>query len=590
MRRQTTPENTALTREQRTAALEAMSGGEGLDVLVVGGGITGAGIALDAAARGLRTGLVEMGDWASGTSSWSSKLVHGGLRYLYQLDFALVHEALAERGRLLTTTAPHLVKAQPFLWPLKHAYERSYSAIGVGMYDALALASSRGHRTVPVQKHLGRKGTRALAPALQTTGLAGSIRFYDARVDDARLVIDLVRTAVGLGALAANRTRVTGFLTDARGHVGGAAITDLETGAVHEVRAERTINATGVWTEATQDLATDAGGLKVLASKGIHIVVPKETIDAETGIFLRTEKSVLFIIPWKRYWVIGTTDTAYHENRREPVADLEDIDYVLEQANSVLAKPLTHDDIIGTFAGLRPLLQPGTLDGDESKSTQVSREHTVTEAAPGLTVIAGGKLTSYRQMAEDAVDFTIGKDKAKQTPSVTKKTPLEGAAGYHSMWSRRAAIARESGLSIDHVEDLLDRYGSDIDLLLDMIEERPDLGNELKGAPEYLRAEIAFGVSHEGALHLEDLLARRTRLTYEHADRGLSVAEEVATLAGELLGWDEAKKEAELASYRSRCEAEAAAQKIASEAEAQKVREQAEEVTAFLDVAPEIQG
>ena len=228
---------TRLTREQRTAALEEMSGPEGLDVLVVGGGITGAGIALDAASRGLRTGVVEMGDWASGTSTWSSKLVHGGLRYLYQLDFALVREALSERGRLLQTTAPHLVKAQPFLWPLKHHYERSYSAVGVGMYDALALAGSRGRKTVPIQRHLGRKGTSALAPSLDTSGLAGSIRFFDARVDDARLVIDLVRTAVGLGALAANRTRVTGFLKDDEGRVTGVAATDLASGKEIEIRA-----------------------------------------------------------------------------------------------------------------------------------------------------------------------------------------------------------------------------------------------------------------------------------------------------------------------------------------------------------------
>ena len=277
---------TALTREQRATALEAMSGrdgGDDLDVLVVGGGITGAGIALDAAARGLRTGVVEMGDWASGTSAWSSKLVHGGLRYLYQLDVALVREALAERGRLLETTAPHLVKAQPFLWPLKHHYERSYSAVGVGMYDALALAGARGHRNVPFQRHLGRRGAHALAPALEPSKMVGAIRFYDARVDDARLVIDLIRTAVGLGALAACRTKVTGFLRSAHGAVTGATVTDIETGTTHEIRAARTINATGVWTEATQDLAADAGGLEVLASKGIHIVVPKDAIDAEAA-------------------------------------------------------------------------------------------------------------------------------------------------------------------------------------------------------------------------------------------------------------------------------------------------------------------
>ena len=464
------PQDTALTTDQRNRALAAMSGDEGLDVLVVGGGVTGAGIALDAAGRGLRTGIVEMGDWASGTSSWSSKLVHGGLRYLYQLNFALVHEALTERGRLLSTTAPHLVKAQPFLWPLKHHYERSYSAVGVGMYDALALAGSRGRKTVPIQRHLGRKGTSALAPSLDTSGLAGSIRFFDARVDDARLVIDLVRTAVGLGALAANRTRVTGFLKDARGAVTGAAVTDLETGRTREIRAARVISATGVWTEATQDLAADAGGLRVLTSKGIHVVVPKEAIDAQTGIFLRTEKSVLFIIPWPRYWVIGTTDTPWSEDPSKPVATAADIDYVLEHANEVLSRPLTRDDIIGVYAGLRPLLQPRLRPGARAASTKVSREHTVTRVAPGLTSIAGGKLTTYRVMAVDAVDHALGEALARAHPSTTADLPLVGAAGYHELAARAGDIARERGWTLARVTHLLDRYGDETPALLELID------------------------------------------------------------------------------------------------------------------------
>jgi len=424
----------------------------------------------DAAARGLRTGIVEMGDWASGTSSWSSKLVHGGLRYLYQLNFALVHEALTERGRLLSTTAPHLVKAQPFLWPLKHHYERSYSAVGVGMYDALALAGSRGRKTVPIQRHLGRKGTSALAPSLDTSGLAGSIRFFDARVDDARLVIDLVRTAVGLGALAANRTKATGFITDERGHVHGARVTDLATGATHEVRAKRTINAAGVWTEDVQDLATDAGGLKVLASKGIHIVVPKEAIDAETGVFLRTEKSVLFIIPWPEYWVIGTTDTPWDLDVSKPVATAADVDYILEHANSVLSRAITRDDIIGVYAGLRPLLQPKLKPGAEAASTKVSREHTVTRIAPGLTAIAGGKLTTYRVMASDAVDHALGEALAHAHPCATQELPLVGAAGYHALAKRAGRIAGERGWTLERVTHLLDRYGDETPALLESID------------------------------------------------------------------------------------------------------------------------
>ena len=554
---------TRLTREQRAAALEQMSGAEGLDVLVVGGGITGAGIALDAAARGLRTGVVEMGDWASGTSTWSSKLIHGGLRYLYQLDFALVREALSERGRLLQTTAPHLVKAQPFLWPLKHHYERSYSAVGVGMYDALALAGARGHRTVPIQKHLGRKGTRALAPALDPSRLVGAIRFYDARVDDARLVIDIIRTAVGLGALAASRTKVTGFLKSAHGAVTGAAVTDLATGATHEIRARRTINATGVWTEATQDLATSTGGLKVLTSKGIHIVVPKEAIDAETGIFLRTEKSVLFIIPWPRYWVIGTTDTPWTEDVSKPVATAADVDYLLEHANEVLSRPLRRSDIIGVYAGLRPLLQPQLKPGAEAASTKVSREHTVTRVAPGLTAIAGGKLTTYRVMAADAVDHALGEALARAHPCVTADLPLVGAAGYRALAAQAGAIARERGWTLDRVTHLLDRYGDELPALLASIDDDPSLARPLGEAPAFLRAEVAWAVTHEGAAHLDDVLLRRVRLDIERRDRGLGAAEEVLEVMAPLLEWSDDDVAAEREAY-----AERVAQIAAAEAEA----------------------
>ena len=562
---------TRLTREQRAAALKEMSREEGLDVLVVGGGITGAGIALDAASRGLRTGVVEMGDWASGTSSWSSKLVHGGLRYLYQLDLPLVREALSERGRLLETIAPHLVKAQPFLWPLTHHYERSYSAVGVGVYDALALAGARGHRTVPIQKHLGRKGARALAPALDPSRLIGAIRFYDARVDDARLVIDLIRTAVGLGALAVSRARVTGFLKDARGTVTGAAVTDLETGATHEIRAARTINATGVWTEDTQNLATDAGGLKVLASKGVHIVVPKAAIDAETGIFLRTEKSVLFIIPWPRYWVIGTTDTPWTEDVAKPVATAADIDYILQHANEVLSRPLSRDDIIGVYAGLRPLLQPRLKPGADIRaaaSTKVSREHTVTRVAPGLTAIAGGKLTTYRVMAADAVDHALGEALARAHPSATARLPLVGAAGYRALAARAGAIARERGWTLARVTHLLDRYGDELPALLDSIDDDPSLGRPLGEAPAFLRAEVAWAVTHEGAAHLDDVLLRRVRLDIEHRDRGLGAAAEVLEVMAPLLGWSAAEVETERAAYAERVAQIAAAEEDTSDAEA----------------------
>ncbi len=558
--------STHLTAESRSQALAAMSDAGGVDVLVVGGGVTGAGIALDAATRGLRTAIVEAQDWSSGTSSRSSKLVHGGLRYLYQLDFALVAEALKERGLLLTTTAPHLVKAQPFLWPLKMpVVERTYSAVGVGMYDALAVLGAHGRRTVPLQKHYSRRGAKRLFPGIKEDALVGAIRFYDARVDDSRLVIDLVRTAVGHGALAASRTEVTGFTKDDTGRVVGATLTDLETGEQHAVTARHIINATGVWTEQTQRMGGD-GGLRVLASKGVHILVPRERINARTGIFLRTEKSVLFIIPWPRYWVIGTTDTAWHEDVQHPVATSADIDYILDHANSVLADPLTREDIIGTYAGLRPLLQPGTKD--EGQSAKISREHTVTEIAPGLVSIAGGKLTTYRVMAEDAVDFALGREQARALPSRTTTTPLVGAEGYAVIRAQAPRLASVYGWDAERTEHLLDRYGSELPDLAALIDADPTLGEPLPHAPAYLAAEVAFAVTHEGALHLEDVLTHRVRLSMETRDRGQSALEDIAPIVARLLDWDDARTRTEIESYRRVAQAEIEAQALATDSAA----------------------
>lgn len=544
--------------KQRASSLEAMRD-ETFDVLVIGGGVTGAGIALDAASRGLRTAIVEAQDWAAGTSSRSSRLVHGGLRYLYQLDFKLVAEALKERGRLLTRIAPHLVEAQPFLWPLKtRVIERAYSAVGVGLYDALALAGSGFRKTVPIQKHLSHRGALRRFPDIDPDALVGAIEFYDARVDDARLVITLVRTAVHHGAEAVSRAKVTRIVKDESGAASGAEVVDLETGESFTVRARRIINATGVWTEQTQELAEARGGLKVLASKGIHIVVPRERLRGGAGMFLRTEKSVLFIIPWQHYWVIGTTDTAWHEQLQHPVPTSADIDYVLEHANSVLAEPLTRDDIIGTYAGLRPLLQPTVLD--ETKSTKVSREHTVAEVVPGMVSIAGGKLTTYRVMAQDAVDFALGRRAAKQRPSVTADLPLLGAEGYAATRNRADALAARYGFDADRMEHLLARYGSELPDLLATIDERQDLGEPLAAAPQFLRAEVHRACTHEGALHLEDVLVARVRLNSEARDRGESAVDEVAELCAEALGWDAERLGLEKESYLRRIAAERAAE------------------------------
>ncbi|MBC7549411.1 MAG: glycerol-3-phosphate dehydrogenase/oxidase, partial [Cellulomonas sp.] len=351
-----------LTAETRTAALDTLqataTAGQELDILVIGGGVTGAGIALDAATRGLKVAIVEGQDWSSGTSSRSSKLVHGGLRYLQMLDFHLVREALTERDLLLTELAPHLVRPASFLLPLEHrVWQRAYFGAGVALYDTLA-GINGPRRALPLHSHVTRHGLESLFPDLRHEAAIGAIRYWDATVDDARLVSTLIRTAVSHGAAAASRTQVVALATNDTGTVTGATVQDLETGREIEVHAHQVINATGVWTEETEALAKTDGGLKVLASKGIHIVVPRECIAGETGLLLQTEKSVLFVIPWSRYWVIGTTDTPWKRELTHLVATSADIDYVLEHANAVLARPLSRKDVIGTWAGLRPLLQP----------------------------------------------------------------------------------------------------------------------------------------------------------------------------------------------------------------------------------------
>ena len=572
----------ALTPQARTDALAALEGaaeGNELDVLVIGGGVTGAGIALDAVTRGLRVGLVEAQDWASGTSSRSSKLVHGGLRYLQMLDFHLVHEALTERDLLLKRIAPHLVRPVSFLYPLEHrVWERAYVGAGVALYDVLASVAP-GNRALPWHRHVTRSGLERMFPDLRHDAAVGAIRYWDASVDDARLVAMLVRTAASYGAHAASRTQVVELTRRGTGVVNGAVVEDLESGRRFTVRADQVINATGVWTEETEALAGDEGGLRVLASKGIHIVVPRERIRGDVGLILQTEKSVLFVIPWSRYWVIGTTDTPWEQELVHPVATAADIDYVIEHANAVLADPITRDDIIGTWAGLRPLLQPGTKAG--TSSAKVSREHTVASPVPGLTVIAGGKLTTYRVMAVDAVDFALG-ERAKSLPSITDRIPLAGAEGHAVLQRQARRIGSTYGWSRTMVDHLLHRYGSLLTEIIEMVDADPSLGRPVEGAPAYLRAEVAYAASHEGVLHLEDVMVHRTRLVYEQRDRGLGAIAEIADLVGERLGWDAGRRADEIAAYTARCEAEEAASHEQDDASAEAARLRVPDITPLV--------
>lgn len=571
----------AITAATRTAALSAMSDEEGLDVLVVGGGVTGAGIALDAATRGLRTGLVEAQDWASGTSSRSSKLVHGGLRYLQMLDFSLVHEALTERDLLIKEIAPHLVKPVSFLYPLTKHYERPYVGAGVALYDALATVGSRKGRAMPYHRHLGARTMREQFPDLRSDAAVGAVKYWDATVDDARLVLTLVRTAAAYDALVAPRTQVVSLTRTGLGRVTGAVVRDLETGEEHTIRATTVINATGVWTEETEALTGSEGGLQVLASKGIHLVLPRDRIRGDVGLILQTEKSVLFVIPWSRYWIIGTTDTPYSGALAHPVATAADIDYVLAHANEVLARPLSREDVIGTFAGLRPLLQPGTREG--TSSAKVSREHTVASPAPGFVAIAGGKLTTYRVMAKDAVDFALG-TRASTLPCLTDRVPLLGAVGLEAVQRQAHRIAREHGWTSATMDHLLHRYGSQIQELLAAIDADPSLARPLAHAEAYLRAEIHFAATNEQVLHLEDVMLHRTRLVYEAKDSGRAAVEEILEIISPVLGWDAERQRAEKDAYLARCEAHDAAAQASDDAEAERVRARAGEIAPMVSL------
>ena len=549
----------ALSPQQRESALDAMATTE-LDVLVVGGGVVGAGCALDAVTRGLDVGLVEARDFASGTSSRSSKLIHGGLRYLEMLDFALVAEALQERGLLIQRLAPHLVRPVPFLYPLRgRVWERVYAGTGVALYDTLAVLSGRS-RGLPRHRHLSRRQALRVAPSLRKDSLIGALQYYDAQVDDARHTMFLARTAAAYGAHVASRTRVVDFLREGE-RVCGAVVQDLESGRRFEVRARQVVNSTGVWTDDTQSLVDERGQFKVRASKGIHLVVPKDRIRSESGMILRTEKSVLFVIPWGRHWIIGTTDTDWELDKAHPAASSSDIDYLLEHVNEVLATPLTRADVEGVYAGLRPLLH-----GESAATSKLSREHAVAHAVPGLVVVAGGKYTTYRVMAKDAVDEAVHgleASQARRVPaSCTEDVPLLGAEGYDALWNSRHRLAERSGLHLVRVEHLLHRYGTLAREVLALVESDPSLGEPLEGTDDYLRAEVVYAVTHEGARHLDDVLTRRTRISIETFHRGTRSAEETAELMAEPLGWSPDQVKLEVEHYLQRVAAERESQQM----------------------------
>jgi glycerol-3-phosphate dehydrogenase len=535
--------NGILDARDRDAMLGRLAA-ERFDVLVIGGGITGAGAALDAASRGLRVALVETRDLASGTSSRSSKLIHGGLRYLEQLDFKLVFEALRERDLLVSKLAPHLVKPVSFLYPLyKKVVERPYVGAGLALYDAM----EGTRRPVPHHRHLSARSALKRAPALSPDRLAGAMLYYDAQVDDARHTLTVARTAAAHSAVIATRVSAVGLLRDADGtRVTGARVRDTETGHELSVTAEAVVVCAGVWTDLVHEMAGVQAGYRVRMSKGVHIVVPREAVRADTGMILRTDKSVLFFIPWGERWIVGTTDTDFSGDRADPAATSEDVDYILSAANRVLARPLTRSDVIAVYAGLRPLV----TEGNGSKpTTKLSREHVVDVPVPGLVSIAGGKFTTYRLMARDVVDAAVA-DFGRDVPaSVTEKVPLLGADGLAAVQPAAGRLAEDYGVSRGAVEHLLGRYGTLAEEVLQLTRGDPGLARPLAEGHPYLRAEVVYAVTHEDALHVDDVLVRRTRLFIESADSGTTAAADVSSIMGRLLGWNRRKRASETRRY-----------------------------------------
>ena len=545
---------------------------DGVDVLVVGGGVTGCGIALDAVLRGLTVGLVEQRDFSAGTSSRSSKLVHGGLRYLEQFNFGLVREALRERALLLDRLAPHLVTPLPFLYPIAHrVWERPYVGAGLTLYDTLGGLQP----SVPRHSHLSKTAALRAFPSLRADTIAGAIRYHDAQVDDARHTLELARTAAAHGASLVSAARVVSIARDGD-RVVGARITDAMKGTEHDVPARVVVNATGVWAGLTEQLAGIESPIRMRPSKGVHIVVPRDRIDASVALITKTATSVLFVLPWGRSWIIGTTDTAWHHGLSHPSATHADLAYLLDMANASLTSNLTESDVIGLYAGLRPL-----VDTEGLSESELSREHTVRNPLPGLVTIAGGKYTTYRVMAEDAVD-ACGPDLFPGRPdllpeSTTRTMPLIGAAEPEDVLRDVAEHPAAAHVGSEHLDRLAHRYGALLPELLDVVAADSVLAQEVPGGAGTLGVEIVHAASHEGALHIDDVLTRRTRLYLEAGDRGLVAARHAARLMGDVLGWDDATRSREVARYQQRVAAELEAQQAPDDDAAAAIRERVQD-------------
>ncbi len=554
-----------LSPQGRKLNLQALAN-ERFDVLVIGGGITGAGVALDAAARGYTVALVEKADFASGTSSKSTKLVHGGIRYVPNLDFSLVHEALVERGFLLQN-APFLVSPIGFVLPIydgdRHPVGMPFTTpggiglssvldTGLWLYDTLA-----GRHNLNHHRHLSRETVLKIAPTLVPEGLKEGFVYYDAQTNDARLNMAVIRTAARSGAVITNYTEVTAFSIEQK-QLRGARIRDNISGATIDIRARHIVNATGIFAEHVEALTGTEPQIQIEPSKGVHLVLSREMLHVgqEAIVLPETEDMrILFIVPWESRVIFGTTDTGSGP-LDHPTATQVDIEYLLKYLNRYLTVRVTKADIISTYAGYRPLIKPRKQNASTAK---LSRTHVVLKNPTGLVSIVGGKLTTYRRMAQDTVDVLSKRD-GRKLAHPTEALPLQGSTDWtiakHSLQKKGATL----GLATEIVEHLGHSYGSEANDILDLIANDPTLARRLIDDLPYIAAEVIYGCRAEMAMTPEDILARRTSIILEDKQRGLGIVDEVVSLMAREHNWSHLEQEKKARTYREAIQSQMAAE------------------------------
>jgi glycerol-3-phosphate dehydrogenase len=530
-----------------------------VDVAIIGGGITGAGIARDAARRGLRAAMFEQNDIAYGTSSRSSKLIHGGLRYLESYEFSLVFESVSER-RVVLDLAPHLVNPLAFLFPVYSGSRKGLRMISAGMwlYEGLALfRSPKRHRTLKPNE------VAKAEPMLKQEGLQGASVYYDCSTDDARLTLETVIDAIRNGCVAVNWARIDAFTKDDHGRVSGVVVRNMRDGRLKEMSAHTVINATGPWTDEVLAMSGPRTQKMLRPTKGIHIVVERQKLPVEHAVVLfhPTDRRVLFALPWGEQTYVGTTDTDYDEPLGQEAATLADVDYLIAAANAYFpTHQIKRDDVIATWASLRPLIAPEPEVGEMAES-QVSREHQIVIGEDGLITIAGGKLTTYRKMAKECVDVAVhllklsGKLPEDIRSGQTFKFPLPGAVGWpedddHNKVANEVAKACD-GLSEKLRLYLVDTYGTRALEVATLCANDPGLRESIVPGRVEIMAQIDFGVREELAASVSDILIRRTQIFFRDYDQGLGAVDKVAARMAQLIGWSDQERQRSIDAYKA---------------------------------------